>query len=597
MRAFVYQLLVALAVGACLGGCGEVKAKPDAGGNNGGSDAPMPDADVPPGCTADSFSCGDDDALYQCDADGTALVKVQDCQYGCSVDHCKECAANTMFCSGDDLVTCDADGSIVNPQTCQHGCQMDSCNTCDPGLAYCDGTNAVTCGLDGKPGASMSCGAPGCQGGVCNTCTPNTTACQGDKLVVCNANGAVQSATDCALGCTDSPNSHCKVLEPLYGVQVPSGTLPDLVIDASATLDIRGCSNFNVILTIGGTSAPVPSGQVAIVNQPTGSPAICVVRYGNINVKNGASLQIVNDTAGHVLSLEATGDVQIDGTVTFTNSAPGPSRGQSRISQGTNANNKTVSAGAGGGGAALSGGSGGSLVINNGMTLETLDSGGTGGPAITTIATLLTPGSAGGDVTAGATRLGIGGPGGGGVHLVSLSRVTFGATARIDLNGRGGGGANTGTTLKPNADQPAGGGGSGGTLVVEAPAINISAGAIVAANGGGGAGGCYTCMTIVNNTVCNHVNGQPGQLSATRAAGGDCPNSTFGDGGYEANGVTSPGASGLRSDSSGGAMVSGGGGGGSAGFIILRGRSTSYITISNSAIVSPPPTTQAVKAN
>src|SRR5690606_23393585 len=105
------------------------------------TDAGNTGSDAAPGCTANSLSCGDDNALYQCDAEGAGLTKVQDCQYGCTVDHCNECDANTTFCSADDLVMCDGNGTIMNPQTCEFGCQMDRCNTCEPGVAYCDQGN------------------------------------------------------------------------------------------------------------------------------------------------------------------------------------------------------------------------------------------------------------------------------------------------------------------------------------------------------------------------------------------------------------------------------------------------------------------------
>lgn len=575
MRGLCIRLFFAVLFGVGVAGCGKVPAVPD-----GGSDATsMPDA---PGCTANALSCGTDDALYQCDPSGSGITKIEDCQYGCADDHCKECAANTTFCSSDDLVMCDASGMLTNPQTCANGCQMDRCNTCRPGVAYCNGANAVTCGLDGLPGASQDCGAPGCTSGVCNSCVANTTTCQGDNLVVCNAGGTVASATPCALGCSSSGSPHCRTMTPMFGVQRPSGTLPDLLIDANATLDISNCSNTpnSVTLTIGTASTSiVGSPQIARATQALGRP-ICIVRFNKITIAAGFTLNIVNDTSlGHVLSLQATGDVQINGTLSFANTGSGPAPGVTVDAIATGSG--YTAPGAGGGGAARAGGNGGAC---NGCA-GTNTPGGGGGAAITTIDSTLTSGSAGGSVMNGLITYGAGGAGGGAIHLVSLTRVVMATTGRIVLNGKGAIG-------NVNVRSMGAGGGSGGSLVIEAPMLSMSMGSIAVANGGGGAGGCPVCMGDFI-PVCDNADGEHGQLSAMRAAGGDCMGA--GTGGYEATGVTTPPANGANGDSSG--FPFGGGGGGSSGFIILRGRAAANVMIPGGAVVSPPPTIGAVTAN
>jgi len=586
MRAIFVSFLIAL-IGVPSAGCGSVKAKPDAGEGSDVEDAAMPDA---LGCVANSYSCGSDNALYQCDAEGVASTKVQDCQFGCSGDHCNECDANSTFCSSDDLVMCDANGTIVNPQTCEFGCQMDRCNTCEPSVAYCDNGNAVSCGADGMPGATMACGAPGCSGGVCNSCQPNTTTCQGDKLVVCNGSGTVQSATSCALGCATSPSAHCKALVPSYGVPAPSGSLPNLLVDANATLNISNCSASpsSVDLTIDGTTMSLIGSPQVLVKNQSGGPPICIVRFGTITVQSGFTLSVVNSASlGHVLSLQAVGDIQLAGTVTFTNAADGPSPGFNASAQGVNGNNKTMAPGAGGAGAARAGGKGGTCIDCNGAT----DYGGSaGGAAVTTSTMLLNGGSVGGSVVSGSTVAASGGLGGGGLQLVSLNRVTLAATGRIILNGQGG----TGPNLNSNS-QTAGGGGSGGTLVVEAPQVSISANAIVVANGAGGAGGCWERIDLGGGFyIFRHMNGESGQLSTVRAAGGDCPG--YGDGGFEANGSTNPSINGSDSDS-GCATADGGGGGGANGFIYLRARTASAVMVDGATIVSPQASIGAVTAN
>jgi len=569
-------------------GCGSVKAKQGSDGGtdtgSGGSAAPV--------CTANADSCGSDNAVYMCDSDGLQETKVQDCQYGCTTDHCNQCAANTTFCSGDNLVQCDASGSITNPMTCQDGCQNNACNACVPNVAYCSGSTAITCDANGQPGQTKDCGAAGCQGGVCNTCTPNTTTCGGtnnDTLIVCNSGGTIASTTTCALGCTTSGTTHCKALVPSFGVPAPSGSLPNLAITADSTLDITNCANLGVNLTIGTTTTAVPSSQILSVAQANGPP-ICVLKYGTIAINTPYTLTVVNSsTTGNVLSLEATGNFDISGTILFGNAGPGVSPGQDVGTWGTNASNKTRAPGPGGGGAALAGGNGGTCAGCSSTDVL----GGAGGAALATPKMVLYGGSRGGSVLdASNNKLAGGGNGGGGLQLVSLTRVTIASTALIELNGDRGYGP-SGRGFVSASALTAGAGGSGGQIVVEAPAVSLSESSITVANGGGGAGGSYFFDS--DQVTWYHYNGQPGQRSTMRAAGGDIPNTTLGDGGFEANGATSPSANGQPSDP-GAATYDGGGGGGASGWIILNARSAANVMVTLPNVISPPPMTGTVQA-
>jgi hypothetical protein len=546
------------------------------------SDAGGETVDAPGGCTGSASECGADNALYQCDETSGHLTKVQDCQHGCSVDHCKECEPNTTSCNGDDLVMCDSSGTIVNPMTCANGCQAQQCNTCKPGVSSCDGSgNAVTCGLDGKPGTPTACGAAGCINGVCNSCTPNSVTCQGDTLVTCGGNGMVQGTTACTFGCGTTPNGHCKVFAPSYGLSVPTGTLPDLVVDNmyAMNLNIQDCANSTAKIEFiengAWTSTTLVSPQVSTVSQ-TGGPPICVVRFAKITVVSGSTLNIVSNGANdHVLSLQATGDVSIAGTVAFNNLYGGPAMGgDSLIYENVT---PSIAPGAGGGGGVRAGGSGG--------TCSGCSAGGVGGAAITNIRTVLNRGSQGGTVKSPSGFFATsGGLAGGAIHLLSLTRVTVTSTGKLNLNGGGAIG-------RTNYNDRAGAGGSGGTLVVEAPNVTFSASAVAAANGGGGMGGCTVCVGDFIPT-CTHANGENGQLGFARAAGGSCSNGA-GSGGWEATGSTSPSANGLN----GSAPNSSGGGGGSQGFIFLRGKTGANVMVTNGAIISPQPTIEAVTAN
>jgi hypothetical protein len=193
-------------------------------------------------------------------------------------------------------------------------------------------------------------------------------------------------------------------------------------------------------------------------------------------------------------------------------------------------------------------------------------------------------------VSDGTSFYGTGGSGGGALHLVSLTKVSIASSAVINLNGGAGMGIGLGY-----GSLTAGGGGSGGTLVVEAPVVSISAGAIAAANGGGGAAGSDYLKAMGSVLLHLHYNGQPGQLSTTRAAGGDIPDVSTGDGGYEANGTTSPSVNGQPSDA-GAATYDGGGGGGSSGFIVLHARTVANVSIAFGAVISPAPITGTVAA-
>lgn len=561
-----------------IGGCGDVPRPPPPA-----TDMPdaMVDAPEVPVCAADSAYCGSPDAVYQCNVEGTGGSKVQDCEHGCALGACHACAPGSTFCDGEDLSTCDADGNIAGTTSCMtHGCQMDRCNRCTPHMNYCENGSAVTCNEDGSPGESVACGASGCTDGVCNACTPGTTTCQADTLVVCNADGRVASATSCVLGCSTSGAPRCLSLIPSYGAGLPTGVEDsDLDINSNATIDISSCTSVPnaVALTIGSTTTSlVGAPHVATVAQ-SGAPPICVLKYHNIAIAAGRTLTIKNNAAlGEALALEGSGTISILGTIAFRNSAAGNAPGANTTAAPAKGDHRAP--GPGGGGNARAGGTGGVCPAPACGRLDV--SGGIGGKVLP-VARLFA-GSKGGDVllAGAATPLGFGGLGGGALQLIALQSITIGASAHIDVTGRGG----TGTI-----DLPGGGGGAGGTIVVEAPSLAISQGAIVVANGGGGAGGCYSC-TILGGK-CLHANGQQGQLSTMRATGGACANG--GNGGFQANGVLNPSPNGQSAASA----TAGGGGGGGDGVILLRARDASHRILATGSVISPPPILGNVEVN
>jgi hypothetical protein len=216
--------------------------------------------------------------------------------------------------------------------------------------------------------------------------------------------------------------------------------------------------------------------------------------------------------------------------------------------------------GGGGGGFAGAGADGGRGANGRDCDGEDGIAGGAGGSAVSLPATIRggCPGEHGGNGDA-ILRYGLGGFGGGAVHLVSMST--------IDIEGeiRAGGAAGSGAE---NNRSGGGGGGSGGFIGLEALDIEIDADAILSANGGGGGGGC-------NNGRA--TSGEDGQSSDLPASGGlaQSGGGNGGDGGarIERDGV--PGDPGDRG---------GGGGGGGAGFIVTYQANPA---VDGGAVISP----------
>jgi hypothetical protein len=206
------------------------------------------------------------------------------------------------------------------------------------------------------------------------------------------------------------------------------------------------------------------------------------------------------------------------------------------------------------------GGAGGSFTGsggNGGNVQQTLLGGVPG--AVSTMTTELRGGCPGQDgqvSTAPVTNRGIGGHGGGAVHLIAGS--TIDVRGAINAAGEGGGGACPISNCPGGAGtfgNGGGGGGSGGMIGFDAPIVTNS-GLILANGGGGGSGGEDLAP--------------PGRLGAdptvvTAAAGGLGTSSGSANGG---NGSAGPmGGSGSTGGSSSARTGGGGGGGGGAGLV------------------------------
>jgi hypothetical protein len=238
---------------------------------------------------------------------------------------------------------------------------------------------------------------------------------------------------------------------------------------------------------------------------------------------------------------------------------PAPSDECSNSTGGTGGDCGDGGAGGGGGGfggAGADGGRGGGS--RNCGDVEGGSPGGAGGNAVAPPSTIRggCKGARGGNGDIDMLY-GLGGFGGGAVHLVSMVRIDI--EGRIQAGGAAGSGAE-------NNRSGGGGGGSGGLIGLEA--LDIEIGGILAANGGGGGGGC-------NNGLAD--SGEDGQ-TADQAAIGGAGQSTGGGGGNGGFSIERDGLPGTAADRGGG------GGGGGAGFIVTY---RAEPTVAGSAVISP----------
>ncbi len=216
--------------------------------------------------------------------------------------------------------------------------------------------------------------------------------------------------------------------------------------------------------------------------------------------------------------------------------------------------------GGGGGGFSGGGGTGGRGGGTRDCNGEIGIPGGTGGRRLSTPQGKIRGGCAGarggnGDATA---LYGLGGAGGGAVHLVAQTLI--GIEGFIYAGGAAGAGAE-------DRRSGGGGGGSGGFIGLEAPDVEIYPGAVLAANGGGGGGGTDGGL---------RSSGQDGQLSDDPATGGvGHAGGNGGPGGAATSTNGQPGGDGDRG---------GGGGGGGGGFIVVYHEPPA---IASGAIISP----------
>ncbi|HWN66418.1 MAG TPA: hypothetical protein VNM90_02200 [Haliangium sp.] len=306
--------------------------------------------------------------------------------------------------------------------------------------------------------------------------------------------------------------------------------------------------------TLIGSTVVIPS------KLTTDEDGVRTIWVRNVMIEAGVELRVQGDFP---LMIVASGEITVNGTIDAS-SARIPSADRFDRGPGLNEADCAVNAaeegsacgtqgGSGGGGGSF-GGAGGDGGFGGGLRGcgDGNDSspGGAGGAAVLTLPDRIRAGcdgKRGGDGEEEG-RYGIGGVGGGAVHLVARQRLQVGGT--IHAGGAGGYGAQ-------DKRAGGGGGGSGGFIGLEAPELIIQGSAVLAANGGGGGGG--------TNDEGDATAGENALTTDDPAPGG---------GGYTTGvyaAVGGPGSAGdTKSGSNGGdGDRGGGGGGGGAGYIIL----------------------------
>jgi len=391
-------------------------------------------------------------------------------------------------------------------------------------------------------------------------CTPNTTVCASGQLTVCGAAGTVQSTETCAIACASSGDT-CQELAPSNGLAAEldgASAGPDAVFSTGDTVFNSDTGD----VTSNGGPFTVPS---TLHSQGNGLPQIRVFQFKSLAIRTHTTI-----TGTNAIALVSHGDVEIaalieiagrgitpaPGAITATSACQG---GDSSVADPTGSTTRVP--GAGGAGFGTTGGNGGSA-IRSGASLAP---GGARG-SIAGVVTLepLRGGCRGGNVLSpqDAFWATSSGGGGGALQVSSRTHITVTSAGIIDAGGGGADGGKSGA-----------GGGAGGALVLEAPQVSVDG--TLAANGGGG--GCF------------NTNGENGQVAyragSLEAKGGSC---------NAANGVGSGGNGGTKdmaptdgvNASTTTVVPDGGGGGGAAGRVHVNTLAGTF-TKGSVSLVSP----------
>ncbi len=381
-------------------------------------------------------------------------------------------------------------------------------------------------------------------------CVPSSASCTANALTECDANGNFVthlipngaldgSATTltmqdypCPMGC-HATEPRCADVTLGNGVEIAMDTAEvsptgrDIVLPGPnapagtiqvATHMFDAAQGLIRVTDTDGTAVDIPA---QLVDQGASAGTILVLKTRTFHLRAGSKLRAVGT---HKLGIAGHFDVFIGGTLDLRGEFIAmyePGAGASMVTACYGATAPTASGATGGGASACVGGAS--------------STGNAGGQALTTQAPYVVAGCGGGRTSG---LLAFPSPPGGGLLLISRTKVVLASTAVIDLTGSQGG-------ANPTYAQ---GGAAGGNAVLMAPSIRVNAGAIISARGGSG--------SAANGTI--GVQGSRGPLTGTEpAAGATCAGcGTGGAGGYEEAGGWCYGTAGTGS----GSAIAGGGG-------------------------------------
>ncbi|HTR52521.1 MAG TPA: hypothetical protein VMJ10_17525 [Kofleriaceae bacterium] len=404
--------------------------------------------------------------------------------------------------------------------------------------------------LDGQPDAPVLADGSFVLPDADSTCT-----CNGNNL---SCSGAM---TTCPLGCVPQVGgARCALLAPSNGVDpmLATAVSDPITISGAATLDTdTGAITGSLTRTAG-------SGVIAGIGfaQETVGAPMGVFVFSSLAVTATGSLQLTGSRSAVFLvrhSATIAGTIDGSGGKCGTGQAcAGPGGGAGATIAATpggcgpggtgamdTASNADSGGGGGGGGASGGGGGDGGAIAAGG--------GGAGCIAATLVP--LVGGSGGGGGGPGAAAARSGGGGGGALQITALDQIDI--TGTITMAGAGGQGGGS-QAVSPFNGGAGCGGGAGGGILLEAIAVTIEAGAVVAANGGGGGGAA--------DGPKDGADGANGAASGTPAAGGLAGNGGPGT----AGGAGGAGTATALTAQDAPATDNGGGGGGAAGRIYLR---------------------------
>lgn len=273
--------------------------------------------------------------------------------------------------------------------------------------------------------------------------------------------------------------NHCEALRRhLLKIKGWAGSVSLLSLLACAALTAHAQNTFSSGST-GADGAFAPTGSQTIVVPDSG-----VYNFTTVNIPSGVSITFARNTSNKPLTILASGDVVITGTINIEG-------------KGGNSNGSGGSGGPGG----FNGGAGG-YGFDQSFTGIPGDGPGGGGGGIGG-ASINPPGYGGGGgySTGGGTGFG----GTGGVNS-GQGGARYGAVTVLPLIGGSGGGGGAATA---NVRGSAGGGGGGAILIASSTSITLN-GSILARGGGGdlqtcstgpGGGGSGGAVRLIANTV------------------------------------------------------------------------------------------------